>query len=99
MQGSSFVRAIVALPAVAIAAAWWLTRPLTVAATDLPDHEPDPVAGERVFWAGGCASCHATPVDGKRAKGDDKLRLGGGLQLDTPFGLFRVPNISPHPSD
>jgi hypothetical protein len=27
------------------------------------------------------------------------LRLGGGLQLDTPFGLFRVPNISPHPSD
>ncbi len=76
---------------------WWLTRPVVVAAGDLPAHEPDPAAGELVFWAGGCASCHATPVNGKRARGDDKLRLGGGLELDTPFGIFRVPNISPHP--
>lgn len=75
---------------------WWATRPLTLAAADLPAHEPDPAAGELVFWAGGCASCHATPVDGKRARGDDKLQLGGGLELDTPFGVFRVPNISPH---
>lgn len=52
-----------------------------------------------MFWAGGCASCHATLVDGRRAKGDDKLLLGGGLELDTPFGLFRVPNISPHDDD
>ena len=52
-----------------------------------------------MFWAGGCASCHATPVDGRRAKGDGKLLLGGGLELDTPFGVFRVPNISPHSDD
>jgi mono/diheme cytochrome c family protein len=38
-------------------------------------------------------------VDGKRAKGDDKLLLGGGLELDTPYGVFRVPNISPHADD
>ena len=75
---------------------WLVTRPFAMTAADLPAHEPDPVAGELVFWAGGCASCHATPVDGKRARGDDKLRLGGGLELDTPFGIFRVPNISPH---
>jgi mono/diheme cytochrome c family protein len=48
---------------------------------------------------GGCASCHASPVDGKRARGDDKLLLGGGMELDTPFGLFRVPNISSHTGD
>ncbi len=75
----------------------WLTRPFVFAAGDLPAHAPDPAAGELVFWAGGCASCHATPVDGKRARGDAKLRLGGGLELETPFGTFRVPNISPHP--
>ena len=74
----------------------WLTRANSLGPDDLPDHQPDAIAGERIFWAGGCASCHATPVGGKRAQGDAKLILGGGKELDTPFGLFRVPNISPH---
>ncbi len=82
-----------------IAAAWWVTSPQTVGAGDLPDRTPDPQAGERFFWAGGCASCHASPVDGKRAKGDNKLLLGGGVELETDYGIFRVPNISPHPDD
>jgi mono/diheme cytochrome c family protein len=99
MPGIRYARALVALVAVTAVAAWWLTRPQQLAATDLPDHEPDALAGERIFWAGGCASCHASPVDGKRAKGDDKLLLGGGLELDTPYGVFRVPNISSHPDD
>ena len=90
------VRISAALVAALVIAGWWLTSPQTFSAADLPDHEPDPVAGERVFWAGGCASCHATPVDGSRATGDAKLRLGGGAELDTPYGIFRVPNISPH---
>jgi mono/diheme cytochrome c family protein len=76
--------------------AWWITAPSTVKSQDLPDHTPDPVAGERIFWAGGCASCHASPVDGKRAQGADKLLLGGGMELDSPYGVFRAPNISPH---
>ena len=84
------------LLAAALVAGWWLTTPQTLSASDLPEYTSDPVAGERVFWAGGCASCHATPVNGKRAKGDDKLLLGGGLELDTAYGVFRVPNISPH---
>lgn len=92
-------RAIAALLLVGLGTAWWLSRPQTVAAGVLPDYEPDVVAGERIFWAGGCASCHATPVDGKRAKGRDKLLLGGGTELETPFGVFRVPNISPHEDD
>lgn len=99
MPISRAIRALAALLAVVGAAAWWITRPQGLAAAELPAHQPDPGAGERVFWAGGCASCHASPVDGKRAKGEDKLLLGGGLELNTPYGVFRVPNISPHPQD
>lgn len=92
---SLFAGVIAALGVAAI----WLTSPSPIDEGDLPSHQPDPVAGERIFWAAGCASCHATPVDGRRAKGEAKLRLGGGMELDTPFGLFRAPNISPHPED
>ncbi|MBB3392596.1 mono/diheme cytochrome c family protein [Rhizobium sp. BK275] len=52
---------------------------------------PDVANGEKVFWAGGCVSCHATPG----AQGDAKLTLAGGLALKSPFGTFHVPNISP----
>ena len=69
---------------------WLLTMPRTIAAGDLPDHDGDPVRGAYVFHAAGCASCHAAPG----AKGDDKLRLAGGLGLKSPFGTFYAPNIS-----
>ena len=82
-----------------LGAAWWITAPSSLSADDLPEHVGDAAAGERIFWAGGCASCHATPVDGKRARGDDKLLLGGGMELESPYGTFRVPNISPHVTD
>lgn len=83
--------------AIVLVAAAWVTSPQTFSSDDLPKHEPDASSGELVFWAGGCASCHATPVDGRRAKGANKLLLGGGMELDTPFGVFRAPNISPGP--
>jgi mono/diheme cytochrome c family protein len=51
--------------------------------------------GEAVYWAGGCAACHAAAD----AAGEDRLKLGGGLALATPFGTFSVPNISPDPTD
>ncbi len=51
--------------------------------------------GERIFWAGGCTSCHAAPG----AKGEDRLKLPGGAPLVTAFGSFRAPNISPHKAD
>ena len=53
----------------------------------------DPRRGQIVFVAGDCASCHASPGQ------DDRLRLGGGLRLPSPFGVFRVPNISSDPND
>ena len=47
--------------------------------------------GEAIFNIGGCANCHATPGQ------DNRLRLGGGLGLRSPFGTFKVPNISSDP--
>ncbi len=44
--------------------------------------------GARVFAAAGCESCH-TPPDGPA--------LAGGRALETPFGTFYAPNITPDP--
>jgi len=53
----------------------------------------DPVKGEAVFWASGCASCHEAPG----AKGKDELVLSGGQEFPSTFGTFVAPNISPDP--
>lgn len=75
---------------------WVLTEPDGLSAearAALP--EGDAGRGERLFWVGGCAACHAA----EDAEDDERLRLGGGLSLPTPFGTFVPPNISPHPDD
>jgi mono/diheme cytochrome c family protein len=48
----------------------------------------DPKRGEYVARLGGCHSCHTDA----RNKG---APLAGGLDLKSPFGTFRVPNITP----
>ena len=83
----------IVLAALAAVAGWFLTAPRTVAAGDLPPRQPDLANGKVMFYAGGCAECHATPGQ------DDKTRLGGGLGLKSPFGTFYVPNISPDPGE
>ncbi|MBD8685635.1 MULTISPECIES: cytochrome c [unclassified Rhizobium] len=55
--------------------------------------EPNLTNGETLFWAGGCASCHAAPD----ATGDALKTLAGGQALPSPFGTFHMPNISPDP--
>lgn len=50
----------------------------------------DAVAGQQVFLAGGCASCHSA----RKAEGDEKLLLTGGRAFASPFGTFYAPNIS-----
>ena len=91
------IRRLILLAAVAavlgLAAFWFLTIPATVPASALDAHTPDLVNGREMYFAGGCASCHAVP------KQPDKTRLGGGLALNSPFGIFYVPNISPDPKD
>jgi mono/diheme cytochrome c family protein len=79
--------------AVGFVAFWWLTVPAAISADSLPAYTPNPVNGETMFNAGGCSSCHATPDQ------PDRLKLGGGLALHSPFGTFYVPNISPDMAD
>jgi len=85
---------IIVLIVVAGAAAFAVvTTPATVPASMLPARGPDLANGKLMFYAGGCASCHATPGQ------QDLTRLGGGLALKTPFGTLYAPNISPDPND
>ncbi|RFC68784.1 MULTISPECIES: cytochrome c [Mesorhizobium] len=88
--------AVVIAGVVGAAAFWFLTEPQrldaqTVALLD----KGDATRGERIFWAGGCTSCHARP----KSEGDARLELAGGLELKTPFGTFVPPNISSDPND
>lgn len=84
---------IVVAAIIGIAAFWLLTMPATVSADRLPPRTANLENGRTVFYAGGCAECHATP------KQDDRTKLGGGLGLKSEFGTFYVPNISPDPND
>lgn len=83
----------VALALVGAAVFWWVTRPNTLDANALAGLEPDVAAGEQIFYAGGCASCHAA----EKAEGEAKLVLSGGRAFPSPFGTFRAPNISSDP--
>jgi mono/diheme cytochrome c family protein len=72
--------------------AWWLTKPDRWDAAHWEGlGDPDLANGEQIFWAGGCVSCHSAPG----AKDDQRLVLGGGRTLKSPFGTFYPPNISP----
>lgn len=76
-----------------LAVFWVLTIPSTMPPDALAAHAPDLANGREMFFAGGCASCHAVP------KQPDKTKLGGGLALHSAFGTFYAPNISPDPND
>jgi mono/diheme cytochrome c family protein len=77
----------------AAAAGVALTRPAGLPPGTLDGLEGDAARGAAVFWAAGCASCHAEP----RAEGEARLVLAGGYRIESPFGTFVAPNISPHP--
>jgi mono/diheme cytochrome c family protein len=59
-----------------------------VSADALAPRTPNLDNGKTMFYAGGCAACHATPNE------EDKTKLGGGMALKTMFGTFYPPNIS-----
>jgi mono/diheme cytochrome c family protein len=81
------------LALIGAAAFWLITMPASVSASALAPYTPNLENGKTMFYAGGCASCHATPNQ------DDKTRLGGGRALKSPFGTFYAPNISPDRDD
>jgi len=70
-----------------------VTMPSRIAADALMPRTAELANGATMFNIGGCFSCHGTP------KQEDRTRLGGGLALATPFGTFKVPNISSDPKN
>jgi mono/diheme cytochrome c family protein len=79
-----------------LAVLWFLSAPRRLNAEEVATFgEGDATKGERIFWAGGCTSCHARP----KSEGPQRLELAGGLELKTPFGTFVTPNISADSKD
>ncbi|WP_116134470.1 c-type cytochrome [Tropicimonas sp. IMCC34043] len=71
-----------------------LTSPWTWSAThpgrDLPEIAGADLAnGRNVYLTADCGTCHMTQGQ------DDDTLLGGGRALDSEFGIFHMPNISP----
>lgn len=81
---------LVVLGLIGLGVFWFVTRPAPLPASALAaDYKPNLANGETVFNIGGCVSCH------KSQGQEDRLKLGGGLALGSPFGTFHAPNISP----
>ncbi|KAB2532939.1 cytochrome C [Salipiger aestuarii] len=104
----------VSLAALGVVGFLALTSPLVWSLThpdrDVADNtEPDLDNGRAMFVIGDCATCHVSPgaenvlllANGRAVtpNQDDQLLLGGGRVLETEFGAFHMPNISPHPED
>ena len=84
---------LVVLGLVAAGIGLYVTRPRADGPEALDGLTGDPEAGQLVFTAAGCASCHM--ADG--ASGEAKLVLAGGQKFPSPFGTFTAPNISMDP--
>lgn len=70
-----------------------ISQPSLPQMSDYEGLTADAAHGEAVFWAAGCASCHAA----SDAKGDAEPVLAGGQEFASDFGTFLAPNISPDP--
>ena len=92
-SSKKIIRLLFLLAIVGVLTIYWITAPSRIDAIELLESEPNLINGETMFWVGGCGSCHAQEF----ASGDEKLNLGGGLKLNTNFGTFVAPNISPDP--
>lgn len=65
--------------------AWWVFATPSVATLELPAAAEAVARGEYLVAAGGCISCH---------EGEGGA-LSGGLALESDFGTFYAPNITP----
>lgn len=67
--------------------AWLVSAPKDIVADNFNGLSANASAGEQVYWAAGCASCHMGAAQ-------DPLVLAGGMAFPTAFGTFHAPNIS-----
>lgn len=85
----SFVLALALAGGLAVAsgalALWPIGVPVALAAL-----EGDAQRGAYLARAGGCIACHSDP-------GSERPALTGGAAIETGFGRFVPPNITPHP--
>jgi mono/diheme cytochrome c family protein len=85
------VRWIVALAAVGAAVAWFVSRPDPLDPVVVEGLVGDAEAGQAVFVASGCASCHVAP---DTVPDPDLPILSGGRAFASDFGTFYAPNIT-----
>ena len=70
-----------------IANFWLFAAPPISLSAEIPDFAQAIERGEYLFAAGGCISCH---------RGEEDASVpSGGLALETEFGTFYAPNITP----
>jgi mono/diheme cytochrome c family protein len=67
-----------------------LTAATLLAAVHASGQEDRVKRGEYLIHAGGCITCHTEEVE-------DAERLAGGRAMESPFGIFYSPNITPDP--
>ncbi|MGI9251006.1 MAG: c-type cytochrome [Pseudohongiellaceae bacterium] len=80
-----------------LAFAIWLYAPPAVPdELQIPDSEEAIARGEYLVIAGGCLSCHRGYSNGQSNNTDNET-MSGGLGLETEFGTFYAPNITPDP--
>jgi mono/diheme cytochrome c family protein len=71
-----------------LAIAYWLFAPPRVPDVPIPGTPAAIERGRYLVAAGGCVSCHEGT--------EHPETLSGGRALESPFGTFHVPNITPH---
>ena len=65
-----------------------MTAAIILAAVDALAQEDIVERGKYLLYAGGCISCHTEDID-------DAIPLAGGRAMQSPFGTFYTPNITP----
>ena len=70
-----------------LVASFWFFKLPSIPETELPTSTEAIKRGEYMVYAGGCISCHQGT--------DGTPGLSGGLALESDFGTFYVPNITP----
>ncbi|MCC5957423.1 MAG: c-type cytochrome [Natronohydrobacter sp.] len=81
-----------ALGVIVAGTAWALSAPRPLDDATIATLQGDADAGQTIFLAAGCSSCHRG-----EARDSDPLILSGGRSFASDFGTFRAPNISPDP--
>lgn len=75
---------------IALVVSYWFFAPPSISSSAEISNTPEAVSrGEYLVTAGGCISCHRGQTE------ETTEALSGGLAMETDFGTFYAPNITP----